>query len=250
MNSNSSRNNTSVFSKYRKVFYYIFLVVFVLVIIYLIFYAYQKIQELNKNEPILVSSITDANKANVPNGINVPTPTEGLAQTMSTWIYVKDYNTNFGKYKNILWKGDKSTSTPRHSPSLWLYPMTNNLKVLTSVDSEEGIESCDIQNIPLMKWNHIVYVLNNRSVDVYVNGKLERSCALKAIPKLEKDKVFITAGSPPGYGGKIGKTQYFTRALTANEIADLYISGPVGSTNYNVQFFKDGNFITVKPKGL
>jgi hypothetical protein len=133
-----------------------------------------------------------------------------------------------------------------HCPSIWLYPLTNSLKVVTSTSAPEQVESCDIQNIPLMAWVHIVYVLNNRTVDIYINGKLERSCALRGIPTITNDPVYITTGSPQaGFYGKMGKTQYFTNALLPNDVANLYQQGPLGTTQYQIQFFKDGKFVTV-----
>lgn len=242
----NSANANQGNSKKKMIVYALIGVVFI-VIIYIIYYAWNQSQKTSSTEPILISDIIDSNVAR--DGVSVPTPTDGLMQSMSTWIYIKDYQYNYGKYKNILWKGDQgssSGSTARHSPSIWLYPLTNNLKVLTSVETAEGVESCDINNIPLMKWVHIGYVLNNRTVDIYINGKLERSCALKGIPLLKDDKVFITGGNPAGYYGKIGKTQYFTRALAPHEIADIYTAGPIGATQYNVNFFQDGKFMTVK----
>jgi hypothetical protein len=127
---------------------------------------------------------------------------------------------------------------------LQLYPLTNSLKVVTSTSVPEQVESCDIQNIPLMTWVHIVYVLNNRSVDIYLNGKLERSCALRGIPIISADPVYITTGSPQaGFYGKIGKTQYFTKALLPNDVAGLYQQGPLGTAQFQVNFFKEGKFV-------
>jgi hypothetical protein len=127
-----------------------------------------------------------------------------------------------------------------------LYPLTNSLKVVTSTSVPEQVESCDIQNIPLMSWVHIVYVLNNRTVDLYINGKLERSCALRGIPTITNDPVYITSGSPQaGFYGKIGKTQYFTKALLPNDVANIYQQGPLGNTQYQVQFFTNGQIISV-----
>jgi len=187
--------------------------------------------------------------------VQLPQVTQGMNQTFSTWIYVKDWNYKFGQYKNILWKGNPSLSSTTsanpsisnvHCPSIWLYPLTNSLKVVTSTSVPEQVESCDIQNIPLMTWVHIVYVLNNRTVDIYMNGKLERSCALRGIPTITNDPVYITSGSPqPGYYGKIGKTQYFTKALLPNDVANLYQQGPLGTSQYQVQFFQNGKFINV-----
>ena len=104
----------------------------------------------------------------------------------------------------------------------------------------------NIQNIPLLAWVHITYVLNNRTVDIYINGKLERSCALKGIPTITNDPVYITTGSPQaGYYGKIGKTQYFTTALLPNDVANLYQQGPLGTSQYQIQFFTGGKFLSV-----
>lgn len=252
MNSTTVSNGNSK-SFVQKAIFFVLLILFLFVIIYIIYYAYQKTQETNSNEPIIISDIIDANVSRPSK--TVPVPTNGMAQSLSTWIYVKSWNYNFGKYKNIVWKTntDLSSTTPPnsestiHSPSLWLYPLTNNLKVITSVDTTENVESCDINNIPLMKWVNIVYVLNNRTVDVYINGKLERSCALKGVPKSLSDntKLFVTYGDPAGFDGKMGKTQYFTRALMPNEVASIYNSGPIGSSQYNIQFFQDGKFVTI-----
>ena len=97
-----------------------------------------------------------------------------------------------------------------------------------------------------MTWVHITYVLNNRTVDIYLNGKLERSCALRGIPIIKNDPLYITSGSPnPGFYGKIGKTVYFTKPLLPNDVANLYQQGPLGSSQYQIQFFKDGKFIQV-----
>jgi hypothetical protein len=248
MNSNKNASSSGS-SPLSKIIFFILLILFIFIILYIIYYAYQRSQYINENQPIIIADITNATKSYSTN-LSV-TPKDGMTQSLSTWIYVKNWDYNVGKYKNIIWKTDTSTpntGNPSHTPSLWLYPLTNNLKVITSVETQEGVESCDINNIPLMKWVHIVYVLNNRTVDVYINGKLERSCALKGIPKaLDTSKnFFVTYGNPAGYNGSIGKTQYFTKALQPNEVASMYLQGPIGSSQYNIQFFQDGKFIQVK----
>ena len=240
-------------SSMGKVIFIIILVLFIAFIIYVIYVAVTASKEAAANSPVIVNDVLDAYIARP--AFSLPQVTQGMNQTFSTWIYVKDWNYKFGQYKNILWKGNPNlTSTTSanpsisniHCPSIWLYPLTNSLKVVTSTSVPEQVESCDIQNIPLMSWVHIVYVLNNRTVDIYMNGKLERSCALRGIPTITNDPVYITSGSPqPGYYGKIGKTQYFTKALLPNDVANLYQQGPLGTSQYQVQFFQNGKFINV-----
>jgi len=236
-----------------KVIFFIIAVLFIAFIIYIVYVAVKSSQEDAANSPVIVNDVIDSYVARP--AFSLPQVTNGMNHTFSTWIYVKDWNYKFGQYKNILWKGNPANtsttgSSPNvgniHCPSIWLYPLTNSLKVVTSTSAPEQIESCDIQNIPLLSWVHITYVLNNRAVDIYVNGKLERSCALRGIPTITNDPVYITSGNPQaGFFGKIGKTQYFTKALLPNEVANVYQQGPLGTSQYQVQFFNDGKFINV-----
>ena len=86
------------------------------------------------------------------------------------------------------------------------------MKFVTSTTSPDPVESCDIHNIPLQKWVCICYVLNNRSVDIYINGKLEK-CVLKGLPPLNnKEKLRFSVSG--GFYGKLGRTQYFARPLS------------------------------------
>jgi len=255
---NISRKGINTYNKSSglgKIIFFIVLVLFIVLLIYIVYAAVMAAQSASANSPVIVNDVIDAYQQRPP--FKLPQVTQGMNQSFSTWIYVKDWNYKFGQYKNILWKGNPtSTSTGAnsgptassvHSPSLWLYPLTNSLKVVTSTSAPAGVESCDIQNIPLMAWVHIVYVLNNRTVDIYLNGKLERSCALQGIPNITNDPVYLTTGTPlPGFYGKLGKTIYYTKPLLPNEVANLYQQGPLGSSQYQVSFFQDGKFMSFK----
>jgi len=255
-------------SGYVKIIFFIVLILFIAFLIYVIYVAVLTAKAASADAPVIVNDVIDAYIARP--AFNLPPVINGTNQSFSTWIYVKDWNYQFGSYKNILWRGDNNV----HSPSIWLYPLTNSLKVITST-TDNNNESCDIGNIPLMSWVHIVYVLNNRTVDIYINGKLERSCALRGIPYIGKYPVYITgkaqtissqavtptpsskpavtpnpsssANSKAGFYGKIGKTQYFVKPLLPNDVATLYQQGPLGSSQYQVQFFADGQLVSVKP---
>jgi hypothetical protein len=227
-------------SPLSRVIFFVVLILFLAFVIYVIYVAVKAAQNAANNSPVIVNDILDAQYERSP--FNLPQISQGMSQSISTWIYVKDWSYKFGQYKSILWNGNPKTDGTVHSPSLWLYPLTNSLKVVTSTSVPEQVESCDIQNIPLMTWVHIAYILNNRTVDIYINGKLERSCALRGIPifinssKNGNNTFYLTTGNPAGYFGKIGKTQYFTNALLPNDVANLYQQGPLGTSQFQFQF--------------
>ena len=148
---------------------------------------------------------------------------EGLEFSYSVWIYIQDWTRG---WKNIFVKGDKTDGAGTNSaraPGLWLYPDTNALhaRINTFASPNEG---CDIKNIPLQKWVHIAYILNNRTVDIYIDGKLERSCVLRGVPKLNDEPVRVCDNG--GYFGKISNLVYFRYAMKPDEVYKIYASGP------------------------
>lgn len=82
---------------------------------------------------------------------------------------------------------------------------------------------CDIINIPLQRWVHIVLVMHNRTLDVYLNGKLARSCTYENIPKYNDGDIHYLMDG--GFKGEIGQFRYFNRALDATEVYDWYKCG-------------------------
>ena len=87
----------------------------------------------------------------------------------------------------------------------------------------DSLNPCDIVDIPLQRWVHIGVVLWNRSLDVYLNGKLSRSCALKGIPNINDGNLYVTQNG--GFKGDMATLRYFNRALNASEVYDIYKQG-------------------------
>ena len=200
------------------------LMIIILIIIILVYWAKSvRISSKNRSvyEPVLIDKPINAYDPSLSSQkINIPNSTEGLAFTYSFWIYIEDWNYNFGKFKNIISKGADNVG---YSPGIWLYPNTNALhaRISTYADPNEG---CDVQNIPLQSWVNIVYILNTRTVDIYINGKLERSCVLKGVPQINNSPLKICQNR--GFYGQISRLQYFAKAINPNKVAQLYRAGP------------------------
>lgn len=222
------------------------LVIILLVIILIIYFwaksANTQSKRNSRNSPILVGAPRNAYGGQLGRRPQkVPNPTEGLAFSYSMWIYVADWNYNFGSIKNILVKGNDD----RFAPKLQFYPNTNALHARINVHAADGSiqnEGCDIANFPLQKWVHLVYILNNRSVDIYLNGKLERSCVLTGVPVLNNSPVYICQS--PSYWGQISKLQYFTKALYPHDVSRLYSEGPFPDSSYKVSFFDHDHLVS------
>lgn len=123
------------------------------------------------------------------------------------------------------------------APGIWLAPDKNNLLISTSVLGRKP-QVCDVANIPIQKWVHVAYVLDNRTVDVYVDCKLERSCVLTGVPLLNNQKLYLfpqNTSSPGGSGttdgqtgflGQLSSLRYFSQALRPVDVARICNEGP------------------------
>lgn len=147
--------------------------------------------------------------------------------TYSTWIYVNDWNYRFGEQKVVLERRDAEKGV---SPSLSLGAMQNNLIVSTSVyPSSSGSSTpinhtCTVDNIPLQRWVNIIVSLNGRTMDVYINGKLTRTCVLPGIAKVNPAaSIAITPAG--GFSGWSSETTYRPKSINPQEAWNIYSQG-------------------------
>lgn len=130
-----------------------------------------------------------------------------------SWCYTEDPNKRW-----------ESCGFPDHK----IPPTMNPTKNPDVIDSNKD---CDLVNIPVQRWIHISIVLVNKTLDVYLNGRLSRSCTLNEIPKFNDGDIYINQDG--GYRGKLSDLLYVNKALGSEEIYGLYLSGNNRFTIYD-----------------
>lgn len=232
-NSINNMNNTNL------IILFVSIVIIVFVLYKIGSYAYSQAHKNSSTNPVLIKN--PVNARTYKKSVQVPLAHNVLGFSYSMWIYVANWSYNLNNNKIILNKGN--------SPQIYLTSNNNNLSVdIKTVTG--GIETTTVNNFPLQKWVHVVTVLNNRTVDIYIDGKLERSKVLTAVPKLNSRDVDILAQNPHngGYYGQLSRMQYFARIVEPEEVFEMYQNGPYYSGEYSVNFFKKGHFIEVEDK--
>jgi hypothetical protein len=111
------------------------------------------------------------------------------------------------------------------------YTIVNPLNSENSDNVNLSTSTCDVENLPLQRWVQITAVLWNKTLDVYINGKLVRSCILPGLPLHDKhalSNVYIGGGPDhdKNYNGHVSRMRYFNHAITAQEVMALYKKGP------------------------
>jgi len=89
---------------------------------------------------------------------------------------------------------------------------------------------CDLPEIDMQRWVSITVVLNGRVVDVYLDGKLARSCITRSYYKVDPVGVKVRFLDRGGFDGHISTTSVYNYALNPSDIYKLYQNGPLGNS--------------------
>ena len=155
--------------------------------------------------------------------------------TYSVWIYVDDWNYKYGQPKIVLSRRDENN---KQSPVISLDNNANSLLVSMFTYSDTGnangeTHTCSVKYIPLQKWVHVMISVYNRTLDVYIDGKLSRSCLLPGLPRVDSSKNLLLTPSG-GFSGKTAGLQYFSRESEPQKAYEIYRSGWTGNVFNNI----------------
>lgn len=167
-------------------------------------------------------TVKTTNRVGLPLSLNEP---QGITYTYSMWLLVKDFTTGYGTRRTILTKGD--------CPGIYLDSNTNSL--IVAVKTYGTTETILISNIPALKWIHLGVVVDQQSVDIYINGTLRQHHTLNQLPDQNEDPVEIGGN----WNGVIGQVVYYPRSLSYGELNAMASAEPppyqdevIGKRNY------------------
>ncbi|NBV77156.1 hypothetical protein EBR66_03275 [bacterium] len=107
-------------------------------------------------------------------------------------------------------------------------PLAMNDSLLTSPPT------CDLPEVDLQRWTLITVVLNGRTIDVYLDGKLRRSCMASSYFRVDPTGVRANITDFGGFDGYTGYTAVANYAMNPDEIYRAYLSGPNGLSSTDI----------------
>ena len=257
----------------------------ILLIIVLIILLYVVIKYLVSDVNTLTSNIQSGTQMQTITADKLPVSGSGPQAsnfTYSMWFYVQDWNYKYGELKVLYGRmgsgsgtSDLSStgasacltsSSPASSssstdisifgsnpcPLVTLGALTNELKVHMSVFSPNSKAtvpfSCQVANVPIQKWVNLIVSVYGRSLDIYIDGKLVKTCVLPGLVNVNSNaNVYITPNG--GFAGWTSKFQYYPNASDPQTAWNIYQAGYGASMlssilgNYQIQvaFLENGN---------
>lgn len=102
---------------------------------------------------------------------------------------------------------------------------------------------CNISNLEFGRWVNVTVVLNNNLCDVYMDGRLSRSCVLKGQYQATSSattplKFFVLKPTFPGSGGtndtswkgSLAGLSFYNYAVSPDIVYRIYMAGPSGAS--------------------
>lgn len=206
-----------------------------------------------------------------------PTPVDGKTKTtisaseapvgagadygMQFWMYIKDWDYKFSQEKQVI-KRIGSSGSADESPRITLHPTDNSLNVRVAIypnstssgaaatptsDSNGDSFTCTVENVPLQSWFAVSVTVFQRNLDIYINGRLVKSCVLPGIPKPVVGDVVI--GDAGGFSGSLCGFHSHTSMIGPDDAKAFYNAGtscqaPVSTTATNT-VDPNSTFVTI-----
>ena len=208
----------------------ILIFVLLLLIVILVYYM------MGNGSTSLTGVMQDANKSVIISAGDLPANSSGN-YSYSVWFYVSNWNYKYGEKKFIIARRDAEN---KMSPSISLTPISNNIEVeldcypsADSGGSDAQVHKCMVPNVPIQKWVNLIASVNGRSLDVYLDGKLVKTCVLPGIAKIDPvANVFVTPDG--GFEGWTSNIKYWGEPLNPKQAYDVYKQGYGGSVLGNL----------------
>jgi len=180
------------------------------------------------------SGITISQNVDDPNSIYLYKSNNregGLEMTWSVWLYVTG-TSNTSNYDRVFIKGkdDPKTDTTNISsdnqfPGVYIKINSNQVSIYFSINPVNNISvDISVNNIPLNKWFHVAFRVQNTVADVYINGTIANRTVFNSIPIHNDYPILI--GNNGGFQGNLSNLRYYDYALSAFEINNIILGGP------------------------
>jgi Concanavalin A-like lectin/glucanases superfamily len=89
---------------------------------------------------------------------------------------------------------------------------------------------CDLPEIDLQRWVLVTVVMSGRTLDVYLDGKLQRSCMLPNYFKVDNSSPIVAKILQyGGFDGYLSRMNMYNFALNPDQVYRMYMAGPSGT---------------------
>ena len=96
---------------------------------------------------------------------------------------------------------------------------------LQQFSDDAVVHTCSVANVPIQKWVNLSVSVYGRTMDIYIEGKLVKTCLLPGVAKVSSaSSVYLTPNG--GFDGYTSKLSYYPKPLNPQDAWNIYVKGP------------------------
>jgi hypothetical protein len=156
-------------------------------------------------------------------GTNLPTSIK-VNSSISVWFYIKEWVNN----AHIVRFSNSATGVGANDIIMSIKFASGRNNIIIKPRSDSTI-TCDIAEFPLQKWAHLIVSYNGSAMDVYLDGKLIKSCVVDRGSQLNNTQSIILGDKDSTDFGFITNVKLKTSPIAPQEAWDIYAEGFGGS---------------------
>lgn len=118
---------------------------------------------------------------------------------------------------------DEGNAKPGDNPDGFTGILESSIKEGMTPSYETHV--CVVKNIPLQKFCHIIVSYNDKALDVYLNGKLVKTCLIPGIPYIDSDADVKVTPKGESYSGYSSKFKFWPAPMDPQKAWDNYSDG-------------------------
>lgn len=211
---------------------YVVLILVFLLMLYLMYQYFTASKPITGTHPATTAITIDESKMEKTNNAS--------NCTYSIWFYISDWNYRYGESKMIF---ERKNNSGDLAISANLDALQNNVNVdVLTYSTTDGtsagnynsqppapvLHQCSVDNVPLQRWVNLLISVYGRSMDIYIDGKLVRTCVLPGLADVSSNQpIKITSGG--GFQGFTSKFRFYNTPSNPQQAWNIYKEGFGGS---------------------
>lgn len=183
-----------------------------------------------------VPTAVDGKQRTVITGATAPLG-QGADYGLQFWMYIKDWDYKFGQPKDIV-RRVSTANASIFNPRIRLHPTDNSLQVDVSYFGQRSAQgsttrgstnasgdvfTCTVENVPLQAWFSVSVTVFDRNMDVYINGRLVKSCVIPGVPRPATGNIILNDNG--GFSGSVCNLRTFGGMLTPSDAQTFFGAG-------------------------
>lgn len=151
-------------------------------------------------------------------------------------IWIKIFNVPGNENWNENYELPKILLNRNYAPIILYLPKTNRLRIGMQTNNQDQLTFYEIADFfKMQRWECLGVCLQERYLDIYLNGELNKSYVLPSVPYLNTSTIYLF----PNYGffSQVSLILYFMSCLNPDQMKEYYLMNNLSIIPYNKHFY-------------